>query len=69
LEYVLRLELVVNIAMKKVFIHPLAFGDTESSTGSKMAVPQWGDIFNRISREEYLEYVPHSDLDVRELSD
>jgi hypothetical protein len=45
----------------------LAFGDTEASTGSKMVLPQWGDLFNKISREEYPEYVPHSDPNVRVL--
>jgi hypothetical protein len=46
-----------------------AFGDTEASTRSKVALPQWGDLFNMISREEYPEYIPHNDLDIRVLND
>jgi hypothetical protein len=49
LKYTLRLEPVIKIATKKVFIQPSAFGDTEASTGSKMAHPHWGDLFNRIN--------------------
>jgi hypothetical protein len=69
LEYTLRLEPVIKTSTKKVFIQPLAFGDTEASTGSKMALPHWGELFNKISREEYPEYIPHSDPDVRALDD
>jgi hypothetical protein len=69
LEYTLRPEPVIKTTTKKVFIQPLAFGDTEASTGSKMALPHWGELFNKISREEYPEYIPHSDPDVRALDD
>jgi hypothetical protein len=69
LEYAPRLEPFIKTATKKVFIQPPIFGDTKASTGSKMALPHWGDLFNRISREEYPEYVPHSDPDVRVLND
>jgi hypothetical protein len=34
-----------------------------------MALPHWGEIFNKINREEYLEYIPHSDPNVRVLDD
>jgi hypothetical protein len=60
---------VIKKIMKRVFNHPLAFGDIEERIGSKIVLPQWGDIFNRISREEYLEYVPHSDPNVRALNE
>jgi hypothetical protein len=69
LEYVPRPEPVIKTTMKKVFIQAPAFGNTEASTGSKMALPHWGEIFNKISREEYPKYVPHSDSDVRALDD
>jgi hypothetical protein len=32
-----------------------------------MALPQWGELFNKINCEEYLEYIPHSDPYVRVL--
>jgi hypothetical protein len=51
LEYVPRPEPVVKTTTKKIFIQPLAFGDTEASTGSKVVLPQWEDLFNMINRE------------------
>jgi hypothetical protein len=69
LEYTMSPEPVIKTAMKKVFIQPPAFGDTEASKGSKMTLPHWGELFNKISREEYPKYIPHSDPDVRALND
>jgi hypothetical protein len=51
LEYAPKVDPVIKTAMKKSFVQPLAFGDTEESTGSKVALPQWGDLFNKISLE------------------
>jgi hypothetical protein len=47
--------------MKKVFIHPPNFGDIEETARSNMALPQWGELFKKISPDEYLEYISHSD--------
>jgi hypothetical protein len=65
LEYTPKVESVIKTSTKKAFVQPLVFGDTEASTRSKVMGPQWGDVFNKISREEYLEYIPHSDPNVR----
>ena len=67
LEYTLRPEPVIKTTMKKVFIQPPAFGDIEASTGTNATLPQWGELFKNISWEDYLEYIPHSDPDVRAL--
>jgi hypothetical protein len=48
LEYALKVELVVKTTTKKYFVQPLAFGDIEESIGSKVDLPQCGDLFNRI---------------------
>jgi hypothetical protein len=69
LEYVPRPKPVVNTSTKKVFIQTPAFGDTKGSTRSKVALPQWGDLFNKISIEEYPEYIPHNDPNARVLDD
>jgi hypothetical protein len=69
LEYAPRAEPVIKTSTKKSFVQPLVFGDTEENTGSKVMLPQWGDLFNRISREEYPECIPHNDPDVRALDD
>ena len=69
LEYVPRPEPVIKTETKKVSIQPPSFHDREACNGSKMVLPQWGDLFSKIGREEYLEYVPHSDPEVRVLDD
>jgi hypothetical protein len=69
LEFSPRPEPVIKTSTKKVFIQPLAFGDTEESTGTKTTLPHWGELFKKISQEEFPEYIPHSDPDVRALDD
>jgi hypothetical protein len=69
LEFSTRVELIIKTSTKKAFSQPPTFGDTEESTGSKIILPQWGDLFNRINREGYLEFIPHNELDVRALND
>jgi hypothetical protein len=49
LEYAPRVEPVIKTSTKKAFIQPPVFGDTEVTTGSKIMLPQWGDLFNRIN--------------------
>jgi hypothetical protein len=65
LDYTPRSELVIKIVMKKVFIQPPSFADIEESIGSKATLQHWGDIFKNISQEEFPEYIPHNDPDVR----
>jgi hypothetical protein len=54
---------------QKQFTQPPTFGDTEASTGSKVMLPHWGDLFNKINQEDYPEFTPHNDPDVRILDD
>jgi hypothetical protein len=68
-EYTPRVEPVIKTSTKKSFVQPPVFSDTKASTRSKVILPQWGDLFKRISREEYSECIPHNDLDVRALND
>jgi hypothetical protein len=42
LEFTPRPEPVIKTSTKKVFIQPLAFGDTEASTGTKVDTPTLG---------------------------
>jgi hypothetical protein len=69
LEFATRVEPVIKKSTKKAFSQPPTFGDTEASTGSKIMLPQWGDLFNRINQEDYPEFIPHNDPDVRALDD
>jgi hypothetical protein len=54
---------------KNEFSQPPKFSDTEESTGSKVVLLHWGDLFNRINQEDYPNFIPHSDPDVKRLDD
>jgi hypothetical protein len=69
LEFATKVESFIRTYTKKEFAQPPAFGDTEASIGSKIILPQWGDLFNRINWEDYLEFITHNDADVRTLDD
>jgi hypothetical protein len=69
LEFAPRLEPIIRTSTKKVFTQPLAFGDTEASMRTKVVLPHWGELFNKISWEEFSEYIMHSDPDMRKLDD
>jgi hypothetical protein len=45
------------------------FDDTEVRTVYKLILPHWGDLFSKINQEYYLEFIPHTDLDIRMLDD
>jgi hypothetical protein len=68
-EYAPRAKPIIKTSIKKSFVQPPVFSDMEANIGSKLMLPQWGDLFNRISQEEYPECIPHNDLDVRVLND
>jgi hypothetical protein len=67
--FVSKTDLVIRTSTKKQFTEPLAFGDTEASTRSKVMLPRWGGIFKKINQEDYPEFTPHSDPDVMILDD
>jgi hypothetical protein len=69
LEFSPRPEPVIRTSTKNIFTQPLAFGDTEENTGGKAVLPHWGELFKKISREEFLEYILHNDPDMRKLDD
>jgi hypothetical protein len=45
------MELVIRTSTKKVFTQPSAFGDMEASTGTKVVLLHWGELFKKISWE------------------
>jgi hypothetical protein len=63
-DFVSKTESVIRTSTKKKFTQPPTLVDTEASTGSKVMLPHWGDIFNKIDQEDYLEFTPHSDPDI-----
>jgi hypothetical protein len=60
---------VIKTSTKEVFIQPPAFGDIEASIRTKAVLPHWGELFQKIKWEEFPEYTPHSDPDMRKLDD
>jgi hypothetical protein len=69
LEFSPRPEPVIRTSTKNIFTQPPAFGDTEASIGTKTVLPHWGELFQKIKREEFPEYTPHNDPDMRKLDD
>jgi hypothetical protein len=63
------LEPVIRTSTKKVFTQPPAFGDREANTRTKAVIPHWGELFKKISWEEFLEYIPHNDPYMRKIDD
>jgi hypothetical protein len=51
LEFSLRPELVIRTSTKNIFTQPPDFGNTEASTGGKVVLPHWGELFKKISWE------------------
>jgi hypothetical protein len=64
LDFVSKTKLVILTYTKKQFTQPLTFGDTKASTGSKVVLPHWGDLYSKISQEDYPEFTTHSNLDI-----
>jgi hypothetical protein len=69
LEFYPRAEPIIKTSTKKAFSQPRTFGDTKATTWSNMMLSQWGDLLKRINQEDYLEFIPHNDPDVRALDD
>jgi hypothetical protein len=69
LEFYPRLEPVIRTSTKKVFTQPLTFRDMEESIGTNTTLHHWGELFKKISWQEFLEYIPYNDPDMRKLDD
>jgi hypothetical protein len=69
LEFTSKPMLIIKTITKEAFAQPLDFGDTEVNIGTKKTFLRWEDLFKEIKHEEFLEYAPHSDLDMRNLDD
>jgi hypothetical protein len=49
LEYTPREEEVIKTSTHKTFVQPLVFGDTYVRIGSKLILPLWRELFNKIN--------------------
>jgi hypothetical protein len=46
LDFASKTESVIRTSTKKQFIQPSAFSDTEATTGSKVVLSHWVDLYN-----------------------
>ena len=69
LDLVSNMDSIIQTSTKKKFTQPPSFGDTEASNGSKAMLPHWGGLFKKMNQEDYPDFTPNNDLDVRILDD
>jgi hypothetical protein len=69
LDFASKTESVIHTSTKKQFIQASAFSDTEATTGSKVVLLHWVDLYDKISQEDYPEFTRHSNPEVRILDD
>jgi hypothetical protein len=55
------------MSQKKTTNPPPLFKDRDNNTTSKVMLPSWIDLYNKIQYEYFLEFTPHTDPKVREL--
>jgi hypothetical protein len=61
--------LVICTSTKKELTQPSTFGNTEASTGSKVVILHWGDLYRKISQKDYPGFTSHSNPDIIILDD
>jgi hypothetical protein len=61
--------LFIKTSTNEVFIQPPTLGDIKESIGTKAVLPHWGELFQKIKWEEFPEYTPHNDPDMRKLDE
>jgi hypothetical protein len=69
LDFVSKTESTIHTSTKNEFSQSMAFCDTEISTRSKMVLPHWGDLYRKISQEDYPDFTPQRNPDVIMLDD
>jgi hypothetical protein len=69
LEFSPKSEPVIRIYTKNIFSQPPSFGDIEENTRGKVVLPHCGELFKNIIWEEFPEYNPHNDPDMRKIDD
>jgi hypothetical protein len=69
LDFVSKTKLVICTSTKKDLTQPSTFDNTKASTGSKVVIPHWGDLYRKINQEDYPGFTPHSNPDIRILDD
>jgi hypothetical protein len=69
LEYSPNMEPMIKMSQKKHTSPPLLYKDTDASTTSKVLMPSWLNLYNKIHHDDFLEFTPHSNPKVRVLDD
>jgi hypothetical protein len=62
-------EPMIKMSQKKPTNPPPLFKDTDMSMTSKVLLPTWLDLYKKIHHDDFPEFTPHSDPEVRELDD
>jgi hypothetical protein len=69
IDFVSRMESIICTSTKKEFSQPPEFRDTKASTGFKVLLLHWGDMYSKIIQEDYSKFTPHNNPDVKILDD
>jgi hypothetical protein len=64
-----KIEPVIKMSQKKPPAPPPLYRDMDTSTTSKVPLPTWNDLYNKIHHDDFPEFTPHSDPEVRVLDD
>jgi hypothetical protein len=64
-----KVERVIQMSHKKLPALSSLYMDTYSNTASKVPLPTWHDLYNKIHHEEFQEFTLHSKPEVRTLDD
>jgi hypothetical protein len=60
---------MIKMSQKKPASPPPFFKDTDNGMNSKVILPSWLDLYNKLHYEDFPEFMPHSDPEVRGLDD
>jgi hypothetical protein len=67
LEFSPKTEPMIKMSQKKSANPPPLYKDTNVSTTSKVLMPTWINLYNKIHYDEFPEFTPYSDSEVRVL--
>jgi len=69
IEFSSKMEPVIKMSQKKPTNPPPLYKDIVASSKFKVLLPTWLDLYNKIYHDDFPEFTPHSDLEVRVLDD
>jgi hypothetical protein len=64
-----KVEPVIKMSQKNPSAPPPLYRDTDTSTTTKVPMPTWLELYNKIHNDDFPEFTLHSDPEVRVLDD